>query len=417
MVRGYHSQFKTLSPNVKYFLAGNAVQGFGLSVYGLLFSLYLKELGFGESIIGSLISTTSLGIAVMAIPAALVIERFHVKPLVMTGMLFSSLFYLIQIMNVDQSSLFTFGLLASMFQALFNISVSPFYLRNSTPEGRVHLFTLNSGLNMGAHLFGYLVGGYLPKIVHWFDPSLERIACFRVAIMLALSVVFCSNIMFMRIKRVPIPKGRRNIFAGLRERDWKIISRLVTPKLCLAMGSGVIVPFMNLYMKERFHLSTNMIGVSYALLQLFIFTGIFMAPLIVRKTSQLKLILITSCMTVPVIISMGLFENVTLVLSCFFMRGMFMNMSSPIASMFEMEHVREKECVFASAIICFFYHLVYATGTRIGGEIIERYSFSPTFYIAGLCYGTGAFLYYKFFFSDDKVQTTETDNSNIPKAA
>ncbi len=63
----------------------------GLSIYGLLFNLYLKELGYGETTIGSLISTSSLGIALMAIPAALIIERFHVKQLVVTGMLLSSI--------------------------------------------------------------------------------------------------------------------------------------------------------------------------------------------------------------------------------------------------------------------------------------------------------------------------------------
>ena len=89
MVRGYHIHFKQLSSNVKIFLAGNAIQGVGLSIYTLLFNLYLKELGYGESSIGNLISTTSLGIALMAIPAAFIIDKFHVKHLVITGMIFS----------------------------------------------------------------------------------------------------------------------------------------------------------------------------------------------------------------------------------------------------------------------------------------------------------------------------------------
>ena len=126
MVRVYHSYFCQLSTNVKVFLIGNAIQGMGLSIYGLLFNLYLKELGFGESAIGGLISTSSLGISLMAIPAALIIEKFHVKHLVITGLFLSSVFYSMQVMSVDLGALFAFGLLASMFQALFNISVAPF---------------------------------------------------------------------------------------------------------------------------------------------------------------------------------------------------------------------------------------------------------------------------------------------------
>ena len=106
MVRGYHTHFQQLSSNVKLFLAGNAIQAVGLSIYTLLFNLYLKELGYGESTIGNLISTTSLGISLMAIPAAFIIEKFHVKHLVMTGMVLSSLFYFIQVTNTSESGLF-----------------------------------------------------------------------------------------------------------------------------------------------------------------------------------------------------------------------------------------------------------------------------------------------------------------------
>jgi predicted MFS family arabinose efflux permease len=404
MVRSYHIQFQKLSSNVKLFLIGNAIQGMGLSIYGLLFNLYLKKLGYGESSIGSMISTTSLGISLMAIPAALFIERFHVKHLVMTGMLFSSVFFFMQVLTIDESSLFTLGLLASMFQALFNITIAPFYLRNSTADVRVHLFTLNSALNMIAHLVGYLIGGYLPDALHYLAPSLSRIEIYRFSLISAISIVFLSNLVFMRIQRVPIPKQKKPLFSGLKDKEWKLLSKLILPKLCFAFGGGLIVPFMNLYLKDRFKLSTEMIGASYALLQFFIFAGIFITPSIVRRTTNLKFILATSLLSIPFMITMGLAGSVGVVLSCFFMRGMLMNMSSPITSMFEMEHVQEKECVFASAIILFFYHMVYTISTRLGGTLIEKYSFGPTFYMAAAFYGVAVILYYRFFKKEDEEQ-------------
>lgn len=417
MVAAYLSHFQRLSNNVKLFLVGNAIQGMGLSIYSLLFNLYLKEIGFGESAIGGLISTTSLGISLMAIPCALIIDKFHVKHLVVGGLALSTIFYFLQIMNVSEGSLFAFGLLASMFQALFNISVSPFYLRNSTPEVRVHLFTLNSSLNMAAHLVGYLIGGYLPQIVHHLAPEFSRIEVYRSAIIIALGVVFSSNIMFLKIKRVPIPRVKKRIFEGLKEKEWNILAKLILPKLCFAFGGGMVVPFMNLYLAEKFKLSTEMIGVSYALLQFFIFMGIFITPSIIQKTTRLRFIILTSFLSIPFMIAMGLTGNVTLVLSCFFMRGMLMNMSSPITSIFEMEHVREKECVFASAVILFFYHLVYTTSTRLGGYLIEAYSFGPTFYIAGSFYAIAIVLYYRFFKKEDEVEAIVVPMELVTEAA
>jgi predicted MFS family arabinose efflux permease len=100
---------------------------------------------------------------------------------------------------------------------------------------------------------------------------------------------------------------------------------------------------------------------------------------------------------------MGLTGNIILVVSSFFLRGMLMNMSGPITSMFEMEHVREQECVFASATILFFYHMVYTSSTRIGGFLIEKYSFGPTFFIAAFFYALAIFLYHHFFKKEDSV--------------
>jgi len=413
MVRGYLTHFQQLSSNVKFFLIGNAVQGLGLSIYSLLFNLYLKELGFGESSIGSLISTASLGISLMAIPAALFIERFHVKHLVMTGMLFSSFFYFIQILNVGESGLFTFGLLASMFQAIFNISVSPFYLRNSTPQVRVYVYTLNSAMNMGAHLVGYLIGGFLPELLKEISPLSSQIEIFRSSIMIALSLVFMSNLLFIQIKRVPIPRNHRHLFEGLKGKEWRILSRLIIPKLCFSFGGGLVVPFMNLYLKERFNLSTQMIGISYAILQTFIFVGIFISPALIKRTTRLNFIMITGFLAVPFMITMGLATSVTIVLSCFFIRGMLMNMSSPIISMFEMEHVNEKDCVFASAMIQFFHHLVYTTSTRIGGLMIEKFSFGPTFYMAGAFYFAAVVCYYYFFRHENAAEIRFLKESRV----
>ncbi len=412
MVRAYLTYFQQFSLNVKLFLIGNAINGMGMSIHGLLFNLYLKELGFGETIIGNLISTASLGISLMAIPAALIIERFHVKHLVITGMAFCSVFYFIQIFHTDVSSLFIFGLVAAMFQALFSISVSPFYLRNSTPEVRVHLFSLNSSMNMGAHLIGYAIGGYLPAIMKWFNNDLTKLESKRGAIIASLVIVSLSNLIFMRIQRVPIPKMKRRVFEGLREKDWMMLGKLISPKLCLALGSGLVVPFINLYLKERFNFSTKMIGVSYALLQAFIFVGIFVTPTLVKKTTNIKFIMGTAFLAIPFMVGMGMTGNITFVLSCFFMRGMLMNMSSPITSMFEMEKVREKECVFASAIIVFFYHLVYSGSTRLGGYLIETYSFGPTFFMSGAAYAAAILLYRKFFKSEEKVQPVVETLSN-----
>jgi predicted MFS family arabinose efflux permease len=235
-------------------------------------------------------------------------------------------------------------------------------------------------------------------------PTLSKVEVYRFSMMIALGAVFSSNIMFFQIKRLPTKKIHKKLFEGLREKDWHLLAKLILPKLCFAFGGGLIVPFMNLYLKEKFNLATDKIGVAYAVLQFFIFLGIFVTPTIIEKTTHLRFIVLTGLCSIPFMITMGITGNITLVLGCFFMRGMLMNMSGPITSMFEMERVREEESIFASAIIIFFYHLVYTTSTRLGGYLIETYSFVQTFYVAGSFYALAITLYYYFFKDDSKEQ-------------
>lgn len=234
--------------------------------------------------------------------------------------------------------------------------------------------------------------------------------------MIALGIVFASNMMFLRIKRIPALKSKKKLFEGIKNKNWKILAKLILPKLCFAFGGGLIVPFMNLYLKEKFSLSTDKIGVAYAFLQFFIFLGIFVTPAIIRKTTHLKFIVLTGLFSIPFMITMGLTGNITLVLGCFFMRGMLMNMSGPITSMFEMERVKEEESIFASAIIIFFYHMVYTTSTRLGGYLIEHYSFGQTFYVAGSFYALAITLYY-YFFKDHSSDLEEDCDIEISKEA
>jgi hypothetical protein len=47
---------------------------------------------------------------------------------------------------------------------------------------------------------------------------------------------------------------------------------------------------------------------------------------------------------------------------------------------------------------------VYTTSTRLGGYLIETYSFVQTFYVAGSFYALAITLYYYFFKDDSKEQ-------------
>ncbi len=397
MVRHYRTQFRDLPANLKLFVVGHAVQAFGHAVHALLFNLFLREAGMKEGVMGALASTTSLGVALMAFPSAFVLERFAVKPMLVLGMAMAAGFYLMQVQASTVEMWTFFGLLGAMGTALFNISVAPFILRNTTPEQRVYGYTFNSSAVMGAQLLGYIVGGKVPEALPLLFPDLPRIEAFRWAMTAALGVSFLSFFAYARILRVPAPRLRAPLIGQMREKDWRTLGKLIAPKVCIALGAGMIIPFMNVYLSKRFDMGSSAVGMCFSIAQLCMFTGIFLSPLVVKRMDRLKFILTTAMLSVPFMLAMTFASSFGLVLGSFFMRGMLMNMSGPMTSMFEMERVREQDCLFASSILIFCYNVAWTFSTQVGGWLIETHGFRPSFLIAAAFYTSAVGCYWAFF--------------------
>lgn len=409
MIQSYLHHLRELPRNVKFFLMGHAVQACGHAVYALLFNLYLREAGFREGTMGALASTTSLGTALMAFPAAFVLERFAVKPLMLAGMSLSALFYFLQVQSSGVDAFIFFGLLGAMSLALFNISVSPFIFRNVSHEQRVYAFTMNSSVIMTAQLMGFLIGGELPKTLGSWLPGMSALESYKWAMAGALIFTWLAFIPYLQILRVKVPRLRKPLLGELREKEWRTLSRLIAPKICIALGAGMIIPFMNIYLSSRFGLNSQSVGACFGTLQLCMIIGVSLSPLFVKRMDRLPFILSTALLSVPFMLAMAFTSSVALVLGSFFMRGMLMNMSTPVTSLFEMERVREQDCLFASSLLIFCYNVAWTFSTQAGGWVIEHHGFKASFICASFFYVAGVGCYWRFFHRKKPVEPAKTE--------
>lgn len=397
MVRHYHHHFKSLPANLKLFLIGHGLQAFGTSIHALLFNLFLGEAGLKEGAMGSLAATTSMGIALVAFPAAFILERFSVKPLIILGTVLCSFFYILQVQSSALETYTMFGLMGSMGLALFNVSTAPFIYRHTPQDMRVYAFTLNAAASMGAQLVGFMIGGYLPDLIQLVTSELPRLEAYRWAMTGALGLSFSSLAFYARIIRAPIPRVKRNFFGDLKDKDWRTLGTLIAPKVCLALGAGMIIPFINVYLSSRFQLKSSAIGVCFGVLQLFMFMGIFITPVLVKRFDRLKFIIMSAALSIPFMLIMAFTTSVPIVLGSFFLRGMLMNMSGPMTSLFEMERVKEKECLFASSMLIFCYNTAWTFSTQVGGWVIETHGFRTSFVVAAVLYLAAVGCYFRFF--------------------
>lgn len=405
MIKQYKLHLTDAGRNIKIFIFANFLQNLGLSVYALLFNLYLKEKGYGDDVVGMIISAAPLGTAIMCLPISFLIEKMYPKYLFIIGVVGTLLGYFYQLQGDTKTELYTGSLISAMFLALFTISVSPFLMRNTPKGGRFHIFSLNGAMTIAGQFSGFLIGGYLPALMMIYFPHLTLMKSYRYAITVALIFTLAAPLTYLFLKLAPIPKVKKGWKRRLFEHDWKMISKLVFPKIFFALGAGMILPFMNIYLRDEFQLSADLIGWIFAILQLFIFFGMMITPQLMKRMTSLQFISITTLLSLPFMFLMGFTSNLVIVMACFFLRGMLMNMNSPIFSIFEMEKVKESETTFVAALLWTGYNLAWTVSTYVGGKVIAEQGYRSSFVIAVICYLIAILGYRKLFCKAEVVES------------
>ncbi|MBN1326609.1 MAG: MFS transporter [Candidatus Cloacimonetes bacterium] len=395
MIKDYLTHVKLFSANARLFLVGGIYNGIGFAVFQLLFNLYLKEYGYQEGQIGQILSFGAIGAAMVAIPAAFLIERIQIKKILVISMFLASLAYILQVYFKEIKLIIIFAFLANMFITVYRVAGAPFIMRNSNKRERIYLFGISSGVWMMSALLGSIAGGFLPRILKQF--SLPVNLAYEISLYFSVGISFLSVIPFLKLQPKPIPKIKKRLLDQIRDYNWPLLTKMMIPKIMIGMGAGLVIPFMNLYFRNEFNLGPAPIGVIFAALQVVMFFGMISAPILTSRFGMLKSIVLTELISIPFMLILALTRQLPLAVIAFILRGALMNMNIPISQNFEMELVKEEQQPFTNALASLSWSGAWAVSTLFGGTIIEKYSFSFSFYITIILYLISAICYYLFF--------------------
>ncbi|MFH1336011.1 MAG: MFS transporter [Candidatus Zixiibacteriota bacterium] len=402
IINDYWGHLKLFSGNARLFLIGIFFLGLNLSIFSLLLNLYFKELGFTEDLIGEILSMTAWGMTIISIPAALIIPKFQVRKILITSVLLVGIFSLLQAGLTERSGLLLVSLVLGMASSIARVAAAPFLMQNSTPKERTYLFSLHFGTYLVAAIIGSFGGGYLPQL--FTHVAATKAVAFRYSLFLSSGLSLLSLIPFIlitaekkSIKRLE-PKSPWN-WKFLTERSI-LLFKICLPFFILGLGAGLVIPFLNLYFKERFLLRANTIGIFFALLQVFMLGGILAGPLLSKKIGMIKTIVGTQLSSIPFMLTLAFTYRLPLAVCSFLFRGALMNMSQPIFTNFAMEKVKVEEQTLTNAFIMLSWSLSWAISANLGGRLIKVYSFTLPLLITVGLYIISSILFYFFFSSE-----------------
>jgi predicted MFS family arabinose efflux permease len=416
LLREYAAQVRGAGRNPRLYLGGMFLFGMGQSIFALLFNLYLRDLGISDATIGQILSKVALGAAVAALPAAFLFRRMPARTLLVAGGALAAVGYVLQASLVQPELLLLVAFLTGMVITVFRLSIAPVVMKEGASERRPFLFSASFGVFFLSAILGSAVGGALPHLVHVIAP--ESGQALRFSLFAAAVITLASALPFLAMRPGESGAGGPSALEQIKdllEIDWGLHLKLILPSAMIGLGAGLIIPFLNLYFKDRFGLTEGEIGALFSVMQGFMVAGNLYGPAVSRRLGLVLGVVVTQLLSVPFMIVLAVSHMFPLVALCFFMRGGLMNMNQPLVSHFAMEVVPERDHAVTNSLLSLSWFLAWTVSADIGGALIERKGYEEPLLIAAALY-VGASVLYWIFFKDVAEARLPRTEVEIPEA-
>ncbi len=402
LYREYKEVFRLFSRNARLFLLGSFLLGIGTNMVQLLLNLYLKSLSIGEADIGTVLAMRAFGSFVVALPASFIVARADSRYLLSSTALLTALSYAGNGLLSGFGPIATSVLLSGTFTSLYQVAAGPFFMKNSSPRERVHLFSLNGALGMGTGVIGSILGGGLKDIV--FNAIGDEQAAYKAALLLGACFAASAMAPFLAIREDrPADTGTAQAPGGTRRGGQlgplsiATYVKLLVPGFFVGMGAGLTIPYLNLYFKNEFALGDSAIGVIFALGQIGTFIGMAAGPAISSRIGKARAIFLMQAVSVPFILVLTYLRFLPAVLVAFIARQTLMNMASPISDNFGLEQVPASQQHLMNALKMLNWTGSWMVSARISGSLIATQGFAPSFTLTAALYTLSSVLFWLFF--------------------
>lgn len=402
----YRNAFASFGHNAKRFLISGFLQGLGGGILATVFGIFIKQAGMGESVVGGAEAALAAAAAVVSLLgtpliAALGYRSMMVAALaVMVGSRIGMASYPLSGVIVGLSA--SVGLGDGFLRAIG----SAFMSENSGKDERAHLFSIEFLVRVSAGLFGGLAGGFLPTFLSGHISELAAYQWTIVAgsLLIATGALPMFSMRESEREKTTVADAYRNSFSALKQ--WRRLLRLVAPQSAIALGGGMVIPFVPLYLKHSLGASIGEIGAVLGFSSVVTALGIFGMPVVSRKLGLARGVALTQGLSVPFLAAVSLATSLPAAVGALWIRGALMNMAGPMYNQLSMEGVEDAEKPVVAGWMFFGLNMMWLLGNLVGGRLMETSYVLPYVFAVAL-YATGATLTYLFWRSHDPRPSAE----------
>jgi MFS family permease len=429
----YLRLFGRFQRNARLFLLQSALVGMVIGAFVLLHPLYLAEIGYTTDRIGLVLFFIPLGMGLAIIPAGLCVDRLSGKAILIWSSAVIAMAVTGQILFRDLVllcvSAFVMGTGVS-FQYVLN---APFLTKNSTPEERPHLFSLNLVLLLATGVIGAVLGGAMPLWLRthpwamfpqlsWLLASGSLARSYQITMLFGVLTALSSFLPLLLMtsdRRAQVKSGQhplppvlsspRKLRKGgesdaltqpdatergntssfgqrLRRFLFSPLVIMAAATFLAALGTGLFYPYMGLYFVEHLGANSALFGLVSGASSAILAFAVLLSPWMVMRMGRLKTIVVTNFLALPALIVMIILPLLPLVVLLYPLFWVLWNMTDGIQQLFSMEVVPPKLHGRANSSYQIAGQVASIVATLIGGFLLSRIGYTPVFWITTVLY-------------------------------
>ena len=436
----FFARFGGLRRNARLYLISNTLQAFTAGAIGVLYTLFLADLGYGTTFIGVALFLGTLGGAAGIFPASALTRRYGWRAMLLLSDLIGGVAIAVQLIAPTRVLTLVTSLGVGASVAIFLVLNAPFLAANSEPEQRNAIFGLNNALGFLAGVTGSLLGGLLPvwimsafhaqagwlmALTPWLLAN-PQARVYQLAMLAAGAVAVPSVIpvLMMRERSTggAVSEDRRAQTSeqemghetrakaeeplGARLGMWLrsartlaggLVGRISGSQALVGFGAGLFFPYLNIYFVNKLGASTAFYGALTAgVTALLAIVSLLSAPL-ADRFGRARVVFIAQVASLPFMVAMGAFPALAVVAACYVIRSTLINTGAAPLQALLMEIVTPERRVVASNVYNVSWQGAWAVGAALGGALIALGGYAAPFYVAAACYALSATLFGLWF--------------------
>jgi MFS family permease len=404
--RDFRDAARLFSRPARLYLGAEFLMWTAHGIFSVLFNLYLVEAGASEAFVGSAISASALGMVVAALPAGTLADRWGRRRTLMLGAVLEGVGHLLRASTTHGPLVLGAGLVAGLGQSLFQIAAAPFLTDHSTPRERTHLFSMFFASALLAGVFGNAVGGALPSLVRAVAPGVSLFAAYRVALFAGALCAASAALPLLALSGLVEPKPVAGAAPPAPHETRRLLPIAINAAL-IGSGAGLVIPFMNLYFKNRFACSSGQIGTFFSIAQVFTALAALAAPAVARRFGKLRTAVASELLSLPFLVTLGGERHLGVAVGAFWLRATFMQASTPLLQAFVMEVLPHELRARSTSLNNMVWNLGWAVSATLAGVIIEHFGYAVPFYLTATLYLTAALTFYRAFRGTSETPAAE----------